>query len=213
VFTGQDKISEGYPSQHDTTKYFRTYRTGAHTAHGIGSPGHPGYNAMFNIVSSLPVSEPVLLSYGEIDCRVHVVTQAKQQGKTISEIICDVANRYSGTIREIHKRNNRVIIWCPVPTLNHYDPSAHIQEINPYPHIGTSEERNLATRVFEEELRKIFENDDIIVLSIFKSIVGSDLLTDGSYYMDGVHLSQKAFPIIVNVLNEEMKTRWGTSLL
>jgi hypothetical protein len=209
VFSGQDKISDGYPGSIDILPNFRTYRLGAHLAHSIGTPGHSAFNTFFDVLGKVPTEDAVLLSFGEVDCRVHVVTQSVAQNKTIPEVISEVAQRYARTVELVRERNSKVIIWCPVPTSTYYDPSAHIQEINPYPHIGTTEQRNLATKVFEGALRSYFSNTDIIVLSIFNKIVNQLLITDGGYYMDGVHLSQKAMPLILSELGSEIKNKWG----
>lgn len=214
IFTGKDKISEGHPCIFDSMPYFRTYRLGPHTAHGVGTLGHHGYNSLFELLESIPIEDPILLSYGEIDCRVHVIAQAEKQNKTIKEVVKDIVHRYAETIRRVqHIRNNRIIIWCPVPTLNHYDPNAYIQEINPYPHIGKSQERNIATLFFEEELNNQFTCESIIILSIFKYVVNKDFLTDDKYYMDGVHLSQKAMPLIMSELGNQISEKWGSFCL
>lgn len=209
IFTGKDKISEGNPCSFDSLPHFRTYRLGPHTAHGVGTLGHHGYNSLFELLKRIPIIDPILLSYGEIDCRVHVIAQAEKQNKSIKDVVKDIVHRYAETIREVqHLRNNKIIIWCPVPTLNHYDPNAYIQEINPYPHIGKSEERNMATLAFEEELIKQFKHESVIILSIFKYVVNNDFFTNDKYYMDGVHLSQKAMPLIMTELGKQIAEKW-----
>jgi hypothetical protein len=87
-----------------------------------------------------------------------------------------------------------VFIYAPPPTCNHHDPEATVTKDNEYPHIGTTQERNRATLAMTQRLKEHFPRG--VVLDVFWKLVNSDMTSKGEYFMDGVHLSQKAMPII-----------------
>lgn len=212
VFSGLDKLSDGWPYPEDSLPFFRTYRTGAYLAYSIGDTNHVGYTTLKLILSSIPKTETILLSYGEVDCRVHIVKQSEDQGRSIKQVAEEVVTRYSKTITLIRNDYEKVIVYTPVASSSCYNPNAAVSTENAYPHIGRPEQRNLATQVFSTTLKETFKDSDVIVLSIFDRIVDKNLLPVSSYFRDGVHLSQKAMPFILEALNKQMKEKWNLTL-
>jgi len=206
VFTGTDRISEGYPCAFDCLDGFRTYRTGPSLAYSMGDPNHNAFRWVYSIIATfVQPGDFAMLSFGEIDCRTHVAKQAEIQNRSVEDISREISMRYSSAVITLKRAGHKMLVYAPVPTLNHYNPSAAICDENPYPHVGTTEQRNLATKIITEETARILEPEGVPVISIFNEVVDNKLNTDGSYYVDGVHLSQKVMPFILGKLSKIVK--------
>jgi len=195
VFTGKDIVSSGHPCPQDSLPPFRTYRIGGYLAYSFGNPAHEVVSKVMSIVQGLPKEDRIMLSFGEIDCRVHLVKQAKAQGRIIGDVAGEAADRYAGFAGNLMDSGRDVMLFAPPPTCNHDDPEARVSEENPYPHLGTTRERNEATEAFTARLRHHFPKG--VVLSVFRELVNLDMTSKGEYLRDGVHLSQKAMPLIL----------------
>jgi len=195
VFSGTNKISEGYPSVHDVLPWFRTYRIGPHLAYNIGNETHHGYKHLMGILAGISTGSNVLLSFGEIDCRCHIIRQAELQGKKIEDIVLECVNRYFKTITTVVGMGYNVIVWGAVPTCN-YDGLVY-KENEPYQHYGTFRDRNKATALFNDLVEKLCAGAGVPFLSISEHLVDSDFRTIETLYMDSIHLSDKAIPYIL----------------
>jgi len=189
-FSGQDKICD------DPYLNFRPHRIGAYLAYSLGNPEHDAFKKLMSTISGLPKEDYVMLSFGEIDIRVHVVKQAEKQNRTIESVISEIVDSYSIAINCVLNTGRKVIIWCPIPTCNHYDPSADVSAENPFPHIGKIEERNQANLYFLESLKNSVP-EEVILLDLYKELINENMTSKGEYFMDGVHLSQKVMPMIL----------------
>jgi hypothetical protein len=212
VFSGIDKITDGWPSVGDCLPGYHSYRTGPHLAYSVGDPDHVAYRTLRHILNQLPSDDTILLSYGEVDCRVHVVKQAEAQNKSLQDIVNNIVWRYSNAILSVRETHSKVIVYAPVASCNCNHPDAKVCEENEYPHIGPPELRNFATKAFSKALIDKFENTDIGVLSIFDQLSDDNLKTIDSFYMDSVHLSQKAMPLLQNAIQELVTTKWSSDV-
>ena len=195
VFSGTNKISEGYPSVHDVLPWFRTYRIGPHLAYNIGDETHHGYKHLMGILAGIPVGSNVLLSFGEIDCRNHVIRQAELQNKKTDEIVVECVNRYFKTITAVVGMGYKVIVWGAIPTCN-YD-SLVYKDNEPYQHYGTFRDRNRATALFNSLLEGLCVKSGVHFISISDRLVDEGFKTVDTLYMDSIHLSEKAVPVIM----------------
>jgi len=197
VFSGKDKICD------DPYLNFNPHRIGAYLAYSLGDPNHDAHKKLFAVVNAIPKKDTILLSFGEIDIRVHVVKQSEKQSKSIESVISEIVYSYSIAITCVLNTGRKVIIWCPIPTCNHYDPSADISAENPFPHIGRIEERNQANLYFLESLKKSVP-EEIILMDLYKELINEDMTSKGEYFMDEVHLSQKVMPMILEKFREAL---------
>jgi len=203
VFVGKDIISSGLPCPEDCHPPFRTYRIGPYLAYSLGHPGHIAITLIRDVLGRVPVSDPIMLSFGEIDCRVHIVMQSKIQGKSIEELSREVADRYAGLVNKLISEGRQVFLYAPPPTCNHFNPEAAVSKENEYPHIGTTQERNRATYALTQRLKEHFPFG--IVVDVFSRLVNENMTSKGEYFMDGIHLSQKALPIILEEFDRVMR--------
>lgn len=194
-FSGQDKICN------DPYLFFRPERLGSYLAYSLGDTSHDAHRRLLSSVSKIQKEDYILFSFGEIDIRVHVVKQSHIQNRPIKDIISDIVDRYCVAIDYIKMEHPNLIIWCPVPTCNHYDESADISAENPYPHIGTPKQRNLANILFKEFLMSRYKGS-IPIIDIYDELINEDYSSNGEYFMDGVHLSQAAMGIVLPKIND-----------
>lgn len=203
LFVGKELISSGLPCTEDCLPPFRTYRIGSHLAYSLGDPGHNAVKRMLEIICDIPKTDAIMLCFGEVDCRVHLVKQSEKQGRPIEDLAREVADRYANFAESVMRDGRQVFVYAPPPTCNYHNPKADVTAENPYPHIGTTQERNRATLAMTERLKERFPRG--VVLDIFWKLVNEDMTSKGEYFMDGVHLSQKAMPIVMAAFDVLLK--------
>ncbi len=154
-----------------------------------------GREQLSSCLDHLPKGATVLLAFGEIDCRCHVVKQMEKTGKTMESVVADIAARYLQVIREITERGFRVVVWGPPP-------SARDEiKIDPkYPAVGTCKERNQAVALFGKYLERGLVSTSAQYVSLFNKFLDQRGETQADCHFDGVHLSQKAMPLAIKEL-------------
>ena len=90
-------------------------------------------------------------------------------------------------------------VWGPISSWS---------EKKPYetgPSFGTTQERNHVTKLFNEQLEKLCNENDILFTTMFSDMVDDSLNTDETYLDDWegchIHLNSKSIPIILNKFN------------
>jgi hypothetical protein len=197
VFGGVNKMSDGWPSVYDILPQFRTYKLGPVLAYNTATEFHSTRSVLFTILNLIPAKSSVLLCYGEIDCRVHILKQAELK-KTNADIITkECAERYFGTVQEIKNLGFNVIVWAAIPTKS-CDIFKYVEDKEKYPHYGSYAKRNQITKIFNDTLEQQCKENSILFTSLFDKLIDENLRAkDKEYYIDSVHLSQKAMPLII----------------
>jgi len=166
---------------------FKTYFCGASLAGNLQSfkTSSGGRNTLESLLNSvIPRGSNILLSYGEIDCRVHLVKQAESQNRPVRDITKECINKYFDIIKNI--KGFRVGIWGVPPG----------KETGAIPTSGDVVTRNKNARYFNNYLNDLCKSENIIFLSIFEQLINSDLTPKPEFFLDNNHLNQKAFPLI-----------------
>jgi hypothetical protein len=188
-----------WPSQtKNTIPLFKAYRLGAVVAYNLCKTGTKtqGREKLFSILAGIPKKSIVLLCFGEIDCRVHMIRQAEIQNLNVSEIAKECAWRYFSVIKEVHG-DFEVVVWNVIP-------SSRQDKINSteFPSCGTSNERNKATFSFNTALNELLQTEQIKFLSVFDKLLDEKGNTNPFYYGDDIHLSQRAMPLVISKIKE-----------
>lgn len=200
MFTGQDKIGDGWPCILDSLPNFRTYRIGSYLAYNTCIENHQSRKSLIHVLNSIPRESYVLLSFGEIDCRAHLIKQKEIQKRPIEELVDECVNRYFKTINWVVSQGFKVIVYA-VPATCNIDIFEKNNEEIPLVHYGSFKERNYATKLFNDTLKKLCEENKIMFLSIFDYLVDENGRTKKEeFYVDSVHLNQKARQLIMNEL-------------
>lgn len=140
----------------------------------------------------------ILCCFGEIDIRVHVLKQAEQQNKTPENIMDGIIKNYLDFLLKL-KQTNIVYVWGPIA-------SQSDRMNNPeYPIYGSMEQRNKATKYFNEKLKEVCTENQIGFLSVFNDLIDDNFRTKYEYYCDEVHLSQNAKWLCNDLLNKEFQ--------
>jgi len=199
-FSGRNTIQPAWPeTANDTIPSFRSYRLGAVLAYNLSEKNTTsgGGEKLISLLEKLPKHSTILMSFGEIDCRVHLVKQSIKQNRNLQEIANENAERYFSVIKKI-KTDFNVIVWATIPST-----ASEITLDHRYPVCGTNLERNTVTQLFNEKLSELCAQEGITFISIFKKLTKPDGSTNSTFYIDGVHLSQRAMPIAIEAISRQ----------
>ena len=144
----------------------------------------------------IPAKSTIMLSLGEIDCRVHVIKQAEKQNKQVNEVIDEILNNYFKYIEILKSKKYKIICFAPIASQK--DECI----INPeLPRYGSEEQRNKLTKIFHEKLKEKCTQNNVYYLSFIDKLMDSDYQTNKDYLnTDNLHLSQKALNIAIEEL-------------
>lgn len=200
VFSGHNKIVHGFPFSGDKLTPFRTYHIGPYLAFNLSSSNHISRRIIFDILSVIPQKSMILLCFGEIDCRNHLVKQSQIQNKSLYEIVQSCVEKYLHFILEIKNKGYKPIVWGPVATSN----SEIIINQNPqFSSYGTYQIRNQSIKLFNNILEQKCAEENISFISILKFLLNDDMTSKSEYYLDSIHLSQNAIPIITKAFSKQ----------
>ena len=122
----------------------------------------------------------ILLCFGEIDCRAHVVRQAYVANKSIHATAVDTAKAYFNLVLSIKERGYQVIV---------YGPHGSGSQFNSF---GLESHRNTAIKSFNNSLRESCLKHDIYFFSLNNLLVDPvSLLTRRAWLTDDVHLPEE----------------------
>jgi len=205
VFSGKDAVipswGEAPAGTWDMFPDFRTYRLGPFLAYNIGQNGHMSKEILFHVLKeAVPIKSKVLLVFGEMDCRIHLVKQKDIQKRSLVDLTEECVSRYFRTVLDVNWLGYEVMVFGGIPTA----PKASEWDNEQWGHYGTHKDRNEAARLFDLRVRGECEKNGLFCLSILDLLVDKDGNTDGSYFMDGIHLSQKAMSLIRKRMPQEV---------
>lgn len=197
-FSGTDIIQPMWPDySSNRISFFRSYRLGAVLAYSLHKleTTSRGREKLFELLGTIPKHSRILLSFGEIDCRVHLVKQAEKQRLPLESVVKACVEKYVDVACEIRDMEYEVIVWGVIPSTT----SGNIGQ-SEYIEYGTDEQRNTATKMFNAHLCALALKKNIHYLSIFDQLVDREGKTKFYYYIDKIHLSQRAMPLAMKRL-------------
>ena len=169
------------------------YRAGSHLAYSITRAKHPGRLAFKRVLQQLPKGDPVLLVYGEIDCRFQIAKQAQQQNRSIAAVAEEVAEQYvAAAARLCGARPLAFLASCPAMSEN---------PIWKGMYVGTLAQRARAVKAFNRALHAAANERGLPVIDITRKLGHSPRALEG-WYSDRVHLAPKAAPLVIDRLAE-----------
>jgi len=151
----------------------------------------------------VPAGAYVLLSFGEIDCRVHLVKQANKQGVTLQTVVEACLDEYFKVVREISDMGYKVIVYnaCParkgtkVRSLDYKNAEIELTAL------GQWKDRNEAIRLFNTGAKHRCNEHGYKFLANAHHIVDRTGKLIPWFLMDAVHLSQRAMPATLKELS------------
>lgn len=206
MFSGFDKIQPIWPKKHiNRWSHFKTFRLGAHTAYNLANQSGDSYKLLLSALKTIRKGSVVVLSYGEIDCRVHLIKQSLVQGKDLKLVVDNCAVRYFSVVKKIQKLGYKVIIFEPIATSPVF---INYQEFVTF---GSMRERNLVTALFNLKLRSLSKAHGIPVVTVNHKLLNSDMTTNHEYYFDPIHVSSSAVGFCISQINK-IVSKWGMEL-
>jgi len=203
VFTGHDSMPDIWHPKYrsdDKTEYFKTYRLGAATSYQLDRK-IPMIEHIINEVTIDKEYDSMLFCFGEVDIRAHLIKQSEIQEKEIDIVVKECVDKYFDTIMYFKNTGYKIMVWGPI---------ASWSDKAPYtsgPSFGTNIERNHVTKIYNEHLDKLCNENDIPFLTIFDKMILEDGTTNEKYldpWLDcHIHLVQTAYPLIM----EEFKKK------
>jgi len=203
-FSGINEIQRVWPNKSQMIlPFFKVFPVGQTLAYNLiksNSSSH-GREKIFTILKKeIPKGSNILFCFGEIDCRAHLIKQSRIQKRNLSSIVEECVDRYFSAILDINNLGYKVLVWNVVP-------STRLNKINNnmYPLVGNCKERNLVTVMFNKYLARKCNAIRIPFVFIYQNIIDKHGLTKMFYYMDGIHLSQKAMPMTLKAISRSLK--------
>lgn len=196
-FSGQDAMQDEWPKRaKNRWPFFRAYRLGPALAYNLIRTGttSKGREKMLAVLGSIPKGERVLLCYGEIDCRAHLLKQAKSKSVPVETLVDECVDRYMQAVTDVRDRGYKVMVWNVVP------PTTLTGDEWAFPVAGAFEERMLVTRYFNQRLAESCGVANVPFVTIFDALLGDDGTPDHRFFADRIHLSSQAIPLAVDVL-------------
>jgi hypothetical protein len=196
-FSGRNSMQPVWPDRSaDTLPFFTSYRLGAVLAYSLPDLNTTmrGREKLIQILDQLPRGSRVLFGFGEIDCRVHLLKQVEKQSEDIETVVKNCVERYIGAIAEL-KRDFQIIIWGVIPSTTAKE-TTNVR----FPQYGSCLERNKVTKIFNKHLENLAHKHGFLFVTVFDQLVHKNGLTNDAYYIDQVHLSQRAMPFTIRAL-------------
>ena len=172
----------------------RGYRIGPATAYNLESK-----KPILTEILSSEVDKDhdnVLFVFGEVDTRAHLIKQQQLQGRSIEDLVSECLDRYFKVILFYKGEGYKMAAWGPM---------ASAPDILNYcgPKYGTSIDRNRVSLIFNKGLEERCLAHGLKFASIYHEMLLPNGDTDPSLFMDDIHLSEVALPLIIKALKSK----------
>lgn len=202
-FSGEDAIQPVWPAaSRDCLPWFKTHHIGAALAYNLTREGTRtrGREKLFEVLSSeVPDGATVLLSFGEIDCRMHLTKQAEKTDTPIADVVDLCLKEYFKVIAEIKSLGYRVIVYNAVLSRPRVRGSRRATDAEYATH-GTIAERTETLGLFNSGARERCTQTGVFFLENTPHLVNRSGTIPAWYFFDSIHLSQRAMPVTLREL-------------
>lgn len=201
-FAGEDKIQPGWPQRaNECLPWFRVFHLGPALAFNLsrsGSTFQSRERLFAALTQFVPAGARVLLCFGEIDCRAHILKQAAKQGLPVEQIVANCLDSYFQAVREVQARGFEVIVYNAVAT--RLRTPRKPKPDDDYIAVGSWSERNTATRLFNAGAKTRCAACGAKFLENYRGVVDANDRTVEWFFFDAIHLSQRAMPLTLRAL-------------
>lgn len=194
-FTGSNFL---YPMWPGATKnkipLFKTYFLGPVLAYNLQKESVKGdREKLFSVLKTIEKENLVLLSFGELDCRlIYLMKHITTKDGNVESMIEDCLEKYFSAITEIRQMGYQIILWGVSPVI-----LSRFFGREKYPDEAKDEEINLVEKIFDKRMKEMAKEKNIPVVSILEELLDKKNIARKKYFMDGSHISQRAMPMVI----------------
>ncbi len=184
-----DSHSQAYTLQYP----FIVYHVGAATAYNLSTPRSSTQSAqkLMHVVREMDTRhEQILLTFGEIDCRIHIYNTYRKLGgrRSILSLIKVTVERYGRVMKQL--RDDGVPFFVLSVT-----PAGHQGNIYHYPSYASFSQRARIARQFNRELKRYCQRYNFAYIDLYQSVVDTRGGVQKKYRKDQVHLNAAVAPL------------------
>ncbi|MCW1914314.1 SGNH/GDSL hydrolase family protein [Luteolibacter sp. GHJ8] len=184
----------------DLLPCFRVFHVGPATAWKAGDPGSSTRSREkieILLKKDIKPGSRILMSFGEIDCRIHMAKAVKAGGK-IEEVVEKTAAKFVKLPAEIAARGFKPAVWGPPQII----PKDEKLSSPTFPFIGSYEMRRDITYAYVERLKFHCAEQGIPFLSVAGLYHPREEKAERALFHDGTHLSQRLMPLALRELQK-----------
>jgi hypothetical protein len=184
----------------DLLPCFRVFHVGPATAWKAGDPGSSTRSREkieILLKKDVKPGSKVLLSFGEIDCRIHMAKAVMAGGK-IDDVVEKTAAKFVKLPQAIATRGFKPIVWGPPQII----PKDENLSSPTFPFIGSWELRRDITYSYTARLREHCEASGIPMVALAGKYHEPAVKADIELFHDGTHLSQRLMPLALDELQK-----------
>lgn len=141
-----------------------------------------------------------LLSFGEIDLRVHVLKHAAEDG--LGAALAQLVDRYIAFVAKARRVHPRLALWGPGAS-----PPAGAPDNPAFPATGSEAARNKATALFTSLIEQRARLIGLPYLTLLPLLLDEHGQTRHELLYDGCHMSQALMPQALRLLAETLAVR------
>lgn len=192
LFTGSDPKKYGFGEK--SNPYFTSFSLGPVIAYNFLESHHSKLISVLESIDFNKKEDYIMLIVGEVDCRWHLPSQVKIQGRSKESIVEECIDRLFTVYLDLINRGYKIIGWGGHPSTT----SEHDENPN-CPVFGNCKYRNNISIIWDEYISLKCEIYNIPYISIINDLINEDGLTRMEYFMDYCHLDTKMTePIYLN---------------
>jgi len=215
VFSGLNKIQPKYPdvNKNDSINFFKTFHINDGTAYNSYSKAIP---IIDNIINEYNINsnDYILFSYGEVDCRAHLLKQyeiklkdnnIKDSDLILNELIIECVDRLIKTLLYFKNKNINIIAYGPIPTFK----DIYINHVPIDRWYGDEKTRNKVTLIFNKYYEDKCKEYNIPFITLYYDLTNDYETIDGYHLNDKMHMSQKVMYLLIkklyliNIINKD----------
>jgi len=182
---------------------FLAHHLGAVTAYNLTNKNSStkSNEKLFKVIEKLGEKDIVMLSFGEIDCRIHIYYQHKKSDEkySISDLIDRTISNYGEVMAQLQERGVNFCVYC-------VSPAAKVGNEYKYPFYGTPEVRSQINRTFNEKMKAFCQKNGYRFIDIYDKVADENGFMLKEYAGDEIHLNRKAVRLVRAEIREKMNS-------
>jgi len=170
---------------------------GPATAYGLGNK-NKNYYKLERLLKRVDINKDIiLLSFGEIDSRIHLFTQLKMRSNKpfLIEIINEVIAKYGRVLLNLKIKGYTLYIYGIPPA------SSLVENTYNYIHYGTPAQRSIISIILNVNLEGFCTKNNISYINIQKVTSTPEGFIKSEYTKDKLHLNNKIVPVVRSIIN------------